>query len=729
MRWWFGLIIPCCFTFIGATEAADCPGTDLRFTSDDEVKAYFSSDSAQGCDVITGDITFSGPAITDVFWFRYFYRVEGRLTIDSTSVPDFLHFSPTPDTRGLEFVKELRITNNPQLTRLRGLHGLASSETERIQSVEVTNNSSLDECYQIAGLMNGPLRMPSSGLHFSDNLFGCNSIREIKASGLTTLGHSLGEPLTATTELGESFGLGQINLNYAYRAALGKEVRDNILVIIGETGGLSSLTAVPVSLFNVQTSSGLADITQTVNPSLIDGLIVRDTLVADFTGDGLDDIFLNAHGTEGVIPFPGYQNKLMVQNQDGYFEFEQARLPEITDFSHGSDFGDLDGDGDIDLFINNLGDDEGNPSYLLLNDGDGFFMRIPNDTSGPYFDSSAINSNGPFSLILDMDADGDNDIFTGQGHAGQMSAGYLENREGTFFFQPDDVFSSVYYPGAFAYRKIDFNRDGLLDILIVGDGNDYVPSSGATLALHLFENQGQNGFKEVTAAKLHTGFWGQLKTGYGYDVDVLDINGDGHQDFEVRTTLVSSSRAFRLTFFNDRQGGFLPPILDFSSNTLVDFGGVTSARGVYVDINDDGVMDYAYMRDYPQKVAVQIGYVPSPSRPEPPEIAEVDFTDGELLVSVNRSPWVFEVDAEGNPVPPYFEISCASDAGTFTGIGTSSSVSISGAVPDVSYTCTATESNSSGTSEPSQPSKPFMAEEVSAGIPVWLLYEASRGLN
>ncbi|MDG2443079.1 MAG: hypothetical protein P8M13_07500, partial [Luminiphilus sp.] len=70
-----------------------------------------------------------------------------------------------------------------------------------------------------------------------------------------------------------------------------------------------------VSLFNVLTASLLEDITQTANPSLIEGLIVRDTLVADFTGDGLDDIFLNAHGTEGVNPFPGYQNKLMVQNQ------------------------------------------------------------------------------------------------------------------------------------------------------------------------------------------------------------------------------------------------------------------------------------------------------------------------------------------------------------------------------------------------------------------------------
>ena len=729
MSWRLALIIPFCFIFIGKTGAADCPGTDLRFTSDDEVKAYFSSESAQGCDVVPGDITFSGLGITDVFWFRYFHRVEGKLTIDGTSIPDLFHFSPTGETRGLEFVKELKIINNSHLTRLRGLHGLASSETERIQSVEVTNNSSLAECYQIAGLMNGPLRMPSNGLLFSDNLFGCNSIREIKGSGLITMGHRLGEPLTATTELGESFGLGPVNLNWAYRATLGKEVRDNILVMIGETGGLSSVTAVPVSLFNVLTASRLQDITQTANPSLIEGLIVRDTLVADFTGDGLDDIFLNAHGTEGVNPFPGYQNKLMVQNQNGYFEFEQDRLPEITDFSHGSDFGDLDGDGDMDLFINNLGDDEGNPSYLLLNNGTGLFARIPNDIAGEFFDSSALNKTGPFSLILDMDGDGDNDIFTGEGHAGQMSTGYLENREGTFFFKAAEVFASVYYPGSFAYRKIDFNQDGLLDILIVGDGDDYTPSSGATLTLHLFENHGQNGFKEVTASKLHTGFWGQLKTGYGYDVDVLDINGDGHQDFEVRTTLISSSRAFRLTFFNDRKNGFLPPVLDFSSNNNVDFGGITTAKGVYVDINDDDIMDFAYMRDYPQKVAVQIGYAPLPSRPEPPEIVEINFSDGELLVDIKRSPWAFEVDSSGMPMAPYFEARCTGTGETLIGAGTSSTVSIQGAVPDIIYTCTAIETNKVGPSEPSQPSKPYLAEEDPAGIPVWLLYEASRSLN
>ena len=64
-------------------------------------------------------------------------------------------------------------------------------------------------------------------------MFGCNSIHEVKGSGATTLGFRLGEPLTSTTELGESFEMESINLNYAYRATLGADLRDNILVIIG----------------------------------------------------------------------------------------------------------------------------------------------------------------------------------------------------------------------------------------------------------------------------------------------------------------------------------------------------------------------------------------------------------------------------------------------------------------------------------------------------------------
>jgi len=722
MKWCVGLLISSFFVLSAKVDAADCPGTNLTFSSDAEIYAYFASEEANFCDVIKGDITFAGPAVTDSFWFRYFHRVEGKLTIDSTSLTDFVHFSPTPETRGLEFVEYLKIVNNTDLKDLRGLHGLSSSESERIQSVEIAKNPSLGECYQIAGLLNGPLRVPDSGLRFEGNVFGCNSIQQIKGSGATTLGFRLGEPLTSTTELGESFEMKDVNLNYAYRATLGADLQDNILVIIGAIGGLESVTAVPVSMFNIQAGSKLEDITKTVNPFLIEGLIVRDTLVADFTGDGLDDIFLNAHGTEGIIPFPGYQNKLMVQSSDGYFEFEQARLPEITDFSHGSDFGDIDGDGDLDLFINNLGDDEGNPSYLLLNDGTGTFSQIPNDTSGQFFDSSAVNKNGGLSLILDMDGDGDNDIFTGEGHAGQMSAGYLENREGTFFFKAAEVFASVHYPGAFAYRKIDFNRDGRLDILIAGQRED------STLALHLFENRGEQGFAEVTASKLHTAFWGQLEARGGIDVDVLDINADEYQDFEVRTTLVNSSteRAFRLTFFNDRQSGFLPPILDFSAQNIADFGGATTARGVYVDINDDGIMDFAYTKGYPQKVAVQIGYAPSLSRPEPPDITEVDFSAGVLSITVARSPWVFEMSSTGTPTPAHFEVRCSSTTETLTGAGTSSPVSVIGAVLGHNYTCIATETNSIGTSEPSQPSSAYLAEDLPAGLPFWLLYEASQ---
>ena len=137
-------------------------------------------------------------------------------------------------------------------------------------------------------------------------------------------------------------------------------------------------------------------------------------------------------------------------------------------------------------------------------------------------------------------------------------------------------------------------------------------------------------------------------------------------------------------------------------------------------------MDFAYTRDYPQKVAVQIGYVPSLLRPEPPDVADIDFDDGKLLVAIDRSPWVFDVDLAGTQAPPFYEVSCIGDAGTVTGIGNSSPVSISGATPDATYTCTATETNTAGTSDLSQPSKPYLAEEDPVGIPVWLLHEASK---
>jgi|APSaa5957512622_1039677.scaffolds.fasta_scaffold141054_1 hypothetical protein len=52
-----------------------------------------------------------------------------------------------------------------------------------------------------------------------------------------------------------------------------------------------------------------------------------------------------------------------------------VNLPNIKDFSHGSTAADVDGDGDIDIWVNSLGVGEAYP-YLMLNNGKGKFTIV-----------------------------------------------------------------------------------------------------------------------------------------------------------------------------------------------------------------------------------------------------------------------------------------------------------------------------------------------------------------
>lgn len=96
---------------------------------------------------------------------------------------------------------------------------------------------------------------------------------------------------------------------------------------------------------------------------------------ADFNGDGLTDIFIQEGGTD-LSPFPGGQNRILIHNPDGTFSDETTqRLPIYNDMSHGCAIGDIDNDGDIDIYNNSItGGDRVSPS-LLINDGNGYFIE------------------------------------------------------------------------------------------------------------------------------------------------------------------------------------------------------------------------------------------------------------------------------------------------------------------------------------------------------------------
>ena len=109
-----------------------------------------------------------------------------------------------------------------------------------------------------------------------------------------------------------------------------------------------------------------------------------------------------------------------------------------------------------------------------------------------------------------------------------------------------------------------------------------------------------------------------------------------------------------------------------------------------------------------------------PSPPSGVQIVSVKTDDGALIIAVTYS------DDGWAPITRY-EVTCSDGINSFTGSSSSSPVRVEGLTNDTAYSCSATARNSAGVSEASQLSSPVAPEEILTGLPIWLLYEASKG--
>ena len=90
-------------------------------------------------------------------------------------------------------------------------------------------------------------------------------------------------------------------------------------------------------------------------------------------------------------------NKVWINNGSGIFTDSGQALG--NSYSHNADFGDLDGDGDLDAFVANFA---GIPDKIWLNNGKGIFT----DSGQSLGNSSSLDVD-----LGDFDGDGDLDAF------------------------------------------------------------------------------------------------------------------------------------------------------------------------------------------------------------------------------------------------------------------------------------------------------------------------------
>ncbi len=189
--------------------------------------------------------------------------------------------------------------------------------------------------------------------------------------------------------------------------------------------------------------------------------------IRDFNGDGRDDLYLGDSGPDNN-PFPGAQSTLALGTRKKLKDVTRRNLPRYVEWTHGAAFGDVDGDGDIDIFERNFGCcDSCTPHgpQLLLNDGNAKFTEkadaLPVEIRTGDCQSIA-------AALVDVDLDGDLDLVDGMTKDLYDSPAVLFNDgTGTFEFN-ESSFLPTRAP-AFETTQIesaDLDQDGWPDLLL-----------------------------------------------------------------------------------------------------------------------------------------------------------------------------------------------------------------------------------------------------------------------
>ena len=289
----------------------------------------------------------------------------------------------------------------------------------------------------------------------------------------------------------------------------------------------------------------------TTGPMVYDGGDSRSVNWIDYDNDGDLDLFVS-NGLHA-----GQNNFFYENNGDGTFtKIDSIAITEDHKASDGSSWGDIDNDGDPDLFVANWW---GQTNLLYLNNNDKTFSHV--DTS-PITNENNYSETGVWG---DFNNDGFLDLYVCNSGGDLKNSLYKNNGDETF-----TKLTGGFLDEQFASRNINwiyYNNDLLPDIFITNEENQNQK---------LYINNSDDTFTSLDVPSLLN--YGGNSTSSNW----ADIDKDG--DFDVLITNYTNQHNY--LFINNNDGFFTkvdsPP---FSTDASNSFGSAID------DIDNDGDLD------------------------------------------------------------------------------------------------------------------------------------------
>lgn len=255
---------------------------------------------------------------------------------------------------------------------------------------------------------------------------------------------------------------------------------------------------------------------------ILGGLNLRH---ADYDNDGDLDLLVLRGGWMNAKTL--CINSLLENNGRGIFRDVTFKvgLGDVHYQTQTADWGDFDNDGFLDLYIGN----ENHPNQLFRNTGKGQFVDVAAQAGvdNPHYTKGVAWG--------DFDSDGFLDLYVSNLDGPNQL--YRNHRDGTF----TDVAAQLQVSGptqSFPTWFWDYNNDGALDIYVgaydIGKGveafvADFLSLPHSADVDHLYQGDGQGGFREVAAEKQLAHVTFPMGSNFG------DIDGDGFLDFYLGT--------------------------------------------------------------------------------------------------------------------------------------------------------------------------------------------------